>query len=104
MSGFQDTGTVAIGILATGQYLRRQVLVWCGFMVTGKVLCGIQAIGEGHTPAGMYGRLDIATLAAVGTGATGEDLQVRQDDNSYQNRGSFFERATVFTYPDSEIG
>ena len=73
---------MAIGILAIGRYLGRQVLVWHGFMVIGKVLCGIQAIGEGHTPAGMYGRLDIATLVAVGTGAIGEDLQDHIDHNT----------------------
>jgi len=108
MSGFQDTGTVAIGILAIGPYLERQVLVWLGFMVIGKVLCGIQAIGGGRTPAGIYGRPDIATLMAVGIGAVGEDLRghlhIHQGDNCYQNSGSFFERATIFTHADSDLG
>jgi len=66
---------MATGILAIGQYLGHLVLAWCGFMVIGKAPFGIQATGGGRTPAGIYGRPDIATLVVIGTGDIGENLR-----------------------------
>jgi hypothetical protein len=104
MSGFLDTGPVATGILAIGRCWQRQVLVWHGFPVVGKVMHGIQATGEGHTLMGMYGHLDIATLRVIGIVGVGENLRDRrrtgshrENHNSNQNSGSFKERATIFT-------
>jgi hypothetical protein len=75
MSGFQDTGPMATGILAIGQYFGPPVEVWYGFLVIGKVVYGIQATGEGDTPMGISGYLDIAIVLVFGILAIGEDLK-----------------------------
>jgi len=84
MSGSLDTGLAAIGTLAIGQYLGLQVLVWYGFLVIGKVMYGIQVTGKGHTPMGMYGYLDIATVMVIGIVGIGESLRDRQGPQGNQ--------------------
>lgn len=64
---------------------------------------GIQATGEGHTLMGMYGHPGIATVRVIGIAGIGENLRdrrrtgsPRENHNSNQSSGSFFERATTF--------